>query len=285
MYSTNPPPSWEKCFKDADDELKLVSDILKNQGVFYPPADMIFNALALCPLDKVKVVIIGQDPYHGEGQAMGMAFSIKRNQKIPPSLQNIYKELKMEREVGIEKEYQRVLVHRDHIKATYKSDVWNGFEATQTQASLGLNHESIMSYIQSSDEQIRKLLLKQLPYFNPPSPGDLTSWAKQGVLLLNTCLTVAPGKPGSHGGMWRGVVARILEAIAQVNPKCVFLLWGDKAMGLTDRIGSHSIIISCSHPSPFSCNRATKDNPAFMGSMCFTKANESLTSPIDWWSI
>ncbi len=182
----------------------------------YPPMNDIFNALRYTSYSDVKAVILGQDPYHGAGQAHGLCFSVKKGVQPPPSLQNIFKEIK---------------------------------------ADLGID---------------------------PPMHGELTSWAQNGVLLLNTSLTVREGQANSHRGQgWEILTDRIIELLNQREQPIVFILWGgnarSKAKLITNR---HHLILQCAHPSPLSAYNG------FFGCRHFSKANEFLTSqgiqPIDW---
>ena len=187
----------------------------RNQ-VVYPPMHDIFNAFHLTPLSQTKVCIIGQDPYHGPGQAHGLAFSVKPGIAIPPSLLNIYKEL---------------------------------------EADLGC------------------------PI---PSHGCLTTWAKQGVLLLNAVLTVRSGEAGSHRNAgWEIFTSRIIEILNVRAEPVIFILWGRDAQNKKALISnSQHPIIASPHPSPLSAHRG------FFGSRPFSRANELLktqgTDPIDW---
>ncbi|CCZ56614.1 uracil-DNA glycosylase [Clostridium sp. CAG:1219] len=187
-----------------------------NTKTIFPPKEKIFNALKTTPYDKVKVVIIGQDPYHGIGEAHGMCFSVNPGIKIPPSLMNIYKEL-----------------NRD----------------------LGCKI---------------------------PNNGYLVKWAKQGVLLLNSVLTVEKDKPASHQNKgWEIFTDRIIEELNKSQTPIVFLLWGNfakqKARLITNK---KHLILTSSHPSPFSVKYG------FEGCSHFSKANKFLVSnnltPIDW---
>jgi uracil-DNA glycosylase len=182
----------------------------------YPPGSLIFNAFNLTPFDAVKVVIIGQDPYHGPGQAMGLSFSVPRGVASPPSLNNIFKELKQD---------------------------------------IGLNI---------------------------PAHGDLTAWAKQGVLLLNASLTVRANEPNSHAQIgWHQYTDAIIRVLSEQKEGIVFLLWGrfaqDKQV-LIDGLKHH--ILKAAHPSPFSADKG------FFGCRHFSKTNEYLVrngkDPIDW---
>lgn len=190
--------------------------------VVYPPADKIFKALELTPLENVKCVILGQDPYHGAGQAQGLAFSVSENCDIPPSLQNIYKEI------------------REEYKIPEISDIY-------------------------------------------PKNGNLENWAKQGVLLLNTSLTVLEGKPGSHSNIgWQYFTDAIVRAVNEKTRPVVFMLWGNHAKSIAERINfnSHHLILTSSHPSPYSVNKG------FKGCGHFKKCNEFLIKnkiqPINW---
>jgi uracil-DNA glycosylase len=157
----------------------------------YPPAQDVFSTFNnLCP-EQVKVVIIGQDPYINENEAMGMAFSVKNGVKIPPSLRNIFNNL------------------------------------------LKFKHISEL-----------------------PSNGDLTNWNKQGVLLLNSALTVRKGQSNSHEDMWINFTNEIIKYISSNNERVVFVLWGMNAISKEQFINVNKhVIIKSSHPSPFSCKR------------------------------
>lgn len=140
--------------------------------------------------------------------------------------------------------------------------------------------------VQPSLNNIFTELKLEYPHYKVPTHGDLTEWALQGVLLLNSCLTVAPHQAGSHGQIWNGFIEKILKKIGQANPNCIYLLWGKSANEWQSSISQKSIIFSATHPSPMSAHRPTKDNPAFMGCNHFTKVNEELTkqgkTPINW---
>ncbi len=182
----------------------------------YPPGQLIFNAFAKTPFDKVKVVLLGQDPYHGPGQAMGLSFSVPDGVKPPPSLVNIYKELKTDIGMPI------------------------------------------------------------------PTSGNLTSWAEQGVLLLNAVLTVRANEPASHSKIgWMDFTDAVIKKISEEKTGVVFLLWGNFAQQkqvLIDETKHH--VLKSAHPSPFSADRG------FFGSKQFSRTNELLMkqglSPIDW---
>jgi len=185
----------------------------------YPPRGCRLKALELTPLDEVKVVILGQDPYHGPGQAMGLCFSVPEGVKIPPSLVNIYKEL--EGDLGV--------ARADH--------------------------------------------------------GDLSKWARQGVLLLNNTLTVEAAKAGSHAKRgWDAITDACVAAVAARDEPSVFILWGSHAQAKAKRIaglreGQHCVIES-PHPSPLSAHRG------FFGSKPFSRTNAFLSDrgreAIDW---
>jgi uracil-DNA glycosylase len=193
---------------------KVESCLLSKQG-FYPEIG-VYRAFELCPPEKVKVVILGQDPYHGKGQAHGLAFSVQTGVKIPPSLRNILKELKSDLDLD-----------------------WQG-------------------------------------------GGDLTYWAENGVLLLNSILTVEPGKPGSHSGLgWEEFTDCVLRNISKKSPNVVFILWGVIAKKKAALLASGSSIICGNHPAPMSANRG-----GFFSGEYFSKANALLSSsgeqPITW---
>ncbi len=181
-------------------------------GAVFPPPEDIFNALKATPYEKVKVVLLGQDPYHGEGQAHGMCFSVRKGVALPPSLKNIYKEL--ERELGIA----------------------------------------------------------------PAAHGCLQKWAEEGVLLLNTVLTVRQGAPASHRGKgWELLTDRIITLLDERPEPLVFLLWGSHARAKKELIKNpRHLILESAHPSPLSAHSG------FFGCNHFLKANEFLKEPIDW---
>lgn len=182
----------------------------------FPPKGYVFNALKLTPYKNVKVVIMGQDPYHGVGEAHGLSFSVQEGIKLPPSLKNIYKELNDD---------------------------------------LGI------------------------PIANT---GDLTSWAKEGVLLLNAVLTVEKDKPASHKNLgWERLTDYIIQVLNEKAEPIVFILWGNFARSKKKYITNPKhLIIESAHPSPFSCNNG------FFGSKPFSKTNNFLVkndiAPIDW---
>lgn len=220
--------SWKEALTDEfsreyfEQLTKFVKDEYK-AGAVYPAPKNIFRAFDLCPFDKVKVVILGQDPYHGVGQANGLCFAVSEGVALPPSLQNIFKEM---------------------------------------QADLGLpaNKKDDMS----------------------PRSGDLTHWAKQGVLLLNATLTVRAKTPGSHQGKgWEEFTDAVIKTLSDKKEGLVFILWGNyaKAKGAHIDRTKHCVIES-PHPSPFSAYAG------FFGSKPFSKANDYLVAhgeaPIDW---
>lgn len=174
----------------------------------YPPREQIFTALQLTPYVKVKVVIIGQDPYHGQGQSHGLAFSVPLGVRIPPSLRNIYKEL----------------------------------------------NQDLNCFI--------------------PNNGYLIPWAKQGVLLLNTIMTVRANEPNSHKSIgWEQFTDSIIEQLNQKQTPIVFLLWGNHAKSKAKLItNNHHLILEAAHPSPLSASRG------FMGCKHFSQANKFLDS-------
>lgn len=184
--------------------------------VIYPPADDIFNAFALTPLKNVKAVILGQDPYHGDGQAHGLCFSVKKEVEIPPSLVNIYQEL----------------------------------------------HEDLGCTI--------------------PSHGCLTKWAQQGVLLLNTVLTVRAHQAFSHKGIgWEEFTDAAIRILNEQDRPIVFILWGKPAQAKAAMLTNPKhLILKAPHPSPLSAYRG------FFGSRPFSKTNRFLeengVEPIDW---
>lgn len=213
--------SWDSILKEdflKESYLKLREFLIeeyKTKKVF-PSMFDIFNALKETPFEKVKVVILGQDPYHGLGQAHGMCFSVKKGVRIPPSLINIYKEINLEYGYTI------------------------------------------------------------------PKDGELTKWAKEGVLLLNTILTVREGEPMSHKNKgWEELTDSIISKLAKRETPMVFMLWGSPARKKKTLIeNSNHLILETVHPSPLSAMRG------FMGCNHFKLANEFLESkgitPVDW---
>lgn len=190
---------------------------LTNRNIIFPPENQIFEAFKFTSLQNTKVVILGQDPYHGEGEANGLCFSVNKGIKVPPSLRNIYKEL-----------------------------------------ATDINH------------------------FKIPNHGNIESWAKQGVLLLNTSLTVIKDKANSHSKIgWQQFTNKIIETISNQKEQVVFILWGKNAHDKMAFINPNKhFIIKSVHPSPLSASRG------FFGSKPFSKTNEYLVSknlsPINW---
>ena len=195
--------------------IEKIEEEYKTKAIF-PLKENIFNSLKLTQYKDVKVVIVGQDPYHGEGEAHGLSFSVQESTKLPPSLKNIYKELKED-----------------------------------------LNIE-------------------------PSTSGDLTKWAKEGVLLLNSTLTVVKDTPNSHSKIgWDKFTDYIIKVINKKEEPVVFILWGNFARTKKDLITNpNHMIIESAHPSPFSARNG------FFGSKPFSKTNEFLKKnnlkEIDW---
>ena len=220
------PDSWRPALEPAlaTPEARRLGGFLKAEEAagkrIYPPRGQRLAALDLTPLDAVRVVILGQDPYHGPGQAHGLCFSVPPGVKVPPSLVNIYKEL---------------------------------------ESDLGLPRAG---------------------------HGNLESWARQGVLLLNTSLTVEDGKAGSHSKLgWEAITDAAVAAVAAKPEPCVFLLWGSHARNKAMRVpelasGSHHLIMTAPHPSPLSAHSG------FLGCRHFSQANAFLEArgrgSIDW---
>lgn len=189
----------------------------------FPPDTAIFKALNTTPPESVRAVIIGQDPYHGEGQANGLAFSVNPGVPFPPSLKNILRE--------------------------YSEDT----------------------------------------RYPIPESGDLSSWASEGVLLLNPILTVEEGKPLSHKGFgWQTFTHAVLEVCAELPQPVVFILWGAHARATMDgiKLGEKKASITSSHPSPLGATKRSDRIPAFLGSRPFTQTNFLLSqmrgTPINW---
>jgi len=187
------------------------------QKIIYPPSKQIFSALNTTPLADVKVVILGQDPYHGPNQANGLSFSVQKGIVLPPSLRNIFHEL-----------------HTD----------------------LGIP---------------------------APRHGDLTKWAKQGVLLLNSVLTVEAGQPTSHQKQgWEAFTDEVIDVLNEQREHVVFILWGAYAQRKGQRINrDRHLVLTAAHPSPLAANRG-----GFFGCKVFSKTNQYLKQhgiePIDW---
>lgn len=213
---------WDRLLKEEfeSENYKQLRAFLKREyqtQTVYPDMYHIFEALKLTPPEQVKVVILGQDPYHGKGQAHGLSFSVQDGVAFPPSLRNIFEELSLEYGIA------------------------------------------------------------------PPDSGDLSDWAKQGVLLLNATLTVREAAPMSHAKKgWEQVTDAVIKECAKLNQPVVYLLWGNSARAkkvfVTDR--ERQLVLETVHPSPLSAHRG------FFGCGHFKKANEFLIShgvtPIDW---
>lgn len=215
--------SWDEVLKEEYNKpyfVKLYETVKEeyNKVKVFPPYDLIFRALNMIEYQDVKVVILGQDPYHGDGQANGVAFAVNAGVEIPPSLVNIYKEI--ESDIGV-----------------------------------------VM-----------------------PQSGTLLGWEQQGVLLLNTSLTVRKAQPQSHAGFgWQIFTDAIISALSNREKPLVFMLWGSNAIAKKTLIGGNHYILTSPHPSPLSAYRG------FFGCKHFSKANEFLSAQgslaIDWSSV
>lgn len=209
---------WKQILTKYDKQIKGISGaIYAKCGTVHLPEPLdVFNAFVYTPYEKLRVVIIGQDPYPTPGDAMGLAFSVRKESRIPPSLKNIFTE-----------------IHNEYG-------------------------------------------------FKPPSHGSLIKWALQGVLLLNTCLTVEPGKAGIHShpvNLWAMFTYSLIETICKEKKGLIFLLWGAQAQKMKEYIGRNQIMLCCAHPSPRSVTE-------FYGCNHFKETNDILTergdTPIDW---
>ena len=206
----------EEMQKDYFQELQAFVQKRREEVRVFPEEKNVFRALELTPFESVKVVILGQDPYHGFGQAHGLSFSVQKGISLPPSLKNIYKEL--------------------------QEDIGGGL----------------------------------------PTEGDLSHWAKQGVLLLNTVLTVEEGNANSHKGMgWERLTNRLIESLNELNHPVIFILWGKPAQDKEKLITNpNHVLLKAPHPSPLSAYRG------FFGSKPFSRVNDILMqqgqSPIRW---
>ena len=206
----------EEMQKDYYQELQAFVQKRRAEVRVFPEEKNVFNALELTPFESVKVVILGQDPYHGFGQAHGLSFSVQKGIPLPPSLKNIYKEL--QEDIGGEL----------------------------------------------------------------PTEGDLSHWAKQGVLLLNTVLTVEEGNANSHKGMgWETLTNRFIESLNELKHPVIFILWGKPAQDKEKLITNpNHVILKAPHPSPLSAYRG------FFGSKPFSRINDILIQqgqiPIRW---
>ena len=210
---------WQACLAEefASAYFAQLTDFVRAEyqsGPCYPPGSQIFNAFDLCPFDRVRVVLLGQDPYHEPGQAEGLCFSVRDGVPFPPSLQNILKELADD--IGVKPSH------------------------------------------------------------------DLTSWAEQGVLLLNACLTVPAGQANGHAGqIWEPFTDAVIKVVNNLDRPVVFVLWGAYARKKKSLVTNpQHLIIESAHPSPLSVYRG------FWGSKPFSKANaflkETGQEPIDW---
>ena len=206
----------EEMQKDYYQELQAFVQKRRAEVRVFPEEKNVFTALELTPFESVKVVILGQDPYHGFGQAHGLSFSVQKGTPLPPSLKNIYKEL--------------------------QEDIGGEF----------------------------------------PTEGDLSHWAKQGVLLLNTVLTVEEGNANSHKGKgWERLTNRLIESLNELNHPVIFILWGKPAQDKEKLIiNPNHVILKAPHPSPLSAYRG------FFGSKPFSRVNDILIqqgqTPIRW---
>ena len=206
----------EEMEKDYYQQLQAFVQKRRAEVRVFPEEKNVFNALKLTPFESVKVVILGQDPYHGFGQAHGLSFSVQKGTPLPPSLKNIYKEL--QEDIGGEL----------------------------------------------------------------PIEGDLSHWAKQGVLLLNTVLTVEEGNANSHKGMgWETLTNRLIESLNELKHPVIFILWGKPAQEKEKLITNpNHVLLKARHPSPLSAYRG------FFGSKPFSKVNDILIqqgqTPICW---
>jgi uracil-DNA glycosylase len=207
------PASWKEIMKPCESALQRLSLALSTKA-FLPPREFLWSALEL-PLNQIRVVILGQDPYPTPGNAHGLAFSVLPDVAVPASLKNIYKEL-----------------------------------------------------------------VTDIPGFVAPSHGHLKKWADQGVLLLNSVLTVEPGQPQSHSKLgWEAVTDHLLKEIAARRPETIFVLWGKSAQAKKGCLGECTVIES-THPSPLSAHRG------FLGSRPFSAINRLLEergeTAVDW---
>ncbi|MHA3051450.1 uracil-DNA glycosylase [Acinetobacter sp. ANC 4640] len=215
--------SWKYALQDfllsskMDDLRQFLMVQKQADKTIYPPNPLIFNALNTTPLDQVKVVILGQDPYHGPNQAHGLSFSVQKGVALPPSLRNIFHEL---------------------------------------HADLGIKI---------------------------PHHGDLSQWAQQGVLLLNSVLTVEAGQPTSHQRQgWEEFTDHVIDVLNEQREHVVFILWGAYAQRKGQRINREKhLVLTAAHPSPLAANRG-----GFFGCKVFSKTNNYLKlngiEPINW---
>ncbi|AKT92957.1 uracil-DNA glycosylase [Campylobacter gracilis] len=211
---------WKEALREeflSEYFVKIKENLLaaKEREIVYPPGNLIFNAFNLTPFERVRAVILGQDPYHGAHQAMGLSFSVPRGVRIPPSLVNIYKEIK---------------------------------------SDLGISE---------------------------PESGDLSYWAKQGVLLLNASLSVGANRANSHSGFgWQAFTDAVIKILSARRQSLVFMLWGNFAKAKSALIDAQKhLILTAAHPSPLA-------GGAFFGCKHFSRCNEYLRAhglgEIDW---
>lgn len=211
---------WKEALREeflSEYFVKIKENLLaaKAREIVYPPGNLIFNAFNLTPFERVRAVILGQDPYHGAHQAMGLSFSVPRGVRIPPSLVNIYKEIK---------------------------------------SDLGISE---------------------------PASGDLSYWAKQGVLLLNASLSVGANRANSHSGFgWQIFTDAVIKILSARRQNLVFMLWGNFAKAKSALIDAQKhLILTAAHPSPLA-------GGAFFGCRHFSRCNEYLRAhglgEIDW---
>ncbi len=256
--------SWKNMLKDefalpyfTTLQEKVRKAYLGNARV-YPPPELVFNAFALCPFDTVKVVILGQDPYHGEGQAHGLCFSVQDGVRIPPSLKNIYKEIKDDLSIS------------------------NSLKPLQLDAVRGASETRDQDVLSSTARRANKRSNDKMRQLQRFETGNLERWARQGVLLLNTTLTVEEGKPASHQGLgWERFSDAIIRTISENKEHVVFLLWGKYAQNKSFLIDdSKHLVLMAPHPSPFSAHTG------FLGCKHFSKTNLYLQrhaqAPIEW---
>lgn len=213
-------PSWKQILQEEfkEDYFRNLSSFVREEYLsnkVFPSPKNVFRAFDLCPFDNVKVVIVGQDPYHGPGQANGLSFAVDTSIALPPSLKNIFKEIK---------------------------------------SDLGIT---------------------------PDYSGDLSRWAKQGVLMLNAVLTVRAGSPASHKGHgWEEFTDAVIAKLNQEKDHIVYMLWGKYAQekGATINL-EHNLVLTSGHPSPYSAH-------LFHGNHHFSRCNKYLgkyaEKPIDW---
>lgn len=231
--------SWKKALDQEFESnyMQKLRDFLlaakRSRKVIYPPGSEIFKAFDLCPVPKVRAVILGQDPYHGPNQAHGLSFSVKSGVQIPPSLVNIFAEI-------------------------------------QNDLGEGIRTDDTVDMVSSKF---------------PSNRGCLTPWAKQGVLLLNSILTVERAKAGSHRGKgWELFTDKVISYLNEGKDNIVFMLWGSYAQTkgkMIDR--NRHLVLEAPHPSPLSAHRG------FFGCRHFSRANEYLVhkniDPINWFDV